>query len=58
MALKALEIKALLPKDKPYRVADEKGLYAEIFPMDQSFGDLNIGSLAKKSGWLWGHIPR
>ncbi len=32
MALKALEIKALLPKDKPYRVADEKGLYAEIFP--------------------------
>jgi integrase len=32
MTLKALEIKAFKPIDKPYKKADAKGLYLEIFP--------------------------
>jgi len=32
MSLKALEIKAFSPQDKPYKKADAKGLYIEIFP--------------------------
>lgn len=32
MALKDTEIKGFKPADKPYRKADEKGLYVEVFP--------------------------
>ena len=32
MALTDTALKALKPKDKPYTVADERGLYVEVFP--------------------------
>ncbi|MBJ7377413.1 Arm DNA-binding domain-containing protein, partial [Sphingobium sp.] len=32
MALKDTEIRALKPRDKPYRKADSGGLYIEVFP--------------------------
>jgi integrase len=32
MALTDTALKALKPKDKPYTVGDERGLYAEVFP--------------------------
>jgi hypothetical protein len=32
MALTDTALKALRPKDKPYTLADEKGLYVEVFP--------------------------
>ena len=32
MALTDTGLKALKPQDKPYTVADERGLYVEVFP--------------------------
>jgi hypothetical protein len=32
MALTDTALKALRPKEKPYTLADEKGLYVEVFP--------------------------
>jgi len=32
MALTDTALKALKPKDKPYTVADDRGLYVEVFP--------------------------
>ena len=32
MALTDTALKALKPKDNPYTVADERGLYVEVFP--------------------------
>lgn len=50
MALKALEIKAFEPLDKPYHKADAKGLYLEVRPngLNSRFSKCRIFSTEKR----------
>ena len=43
MPLTDLKIKQAKPKEKSYKIADERGLYIEIAPAGENGGDSNIG---------------
>ncbi len=57
MSLKALEISAFRAKDAPYRKADEKGLYLEIFPNGSKLWRLKYRIAGKEKRLALGAWP-
>lgn len=47
MALKDLEIRALQPRDRIYKKADERGLYIEVHPSGSKLRRFKYGYLGK-----------
>lgn len=57
MTLKALELKALQPGEKVYRVADEKGLYVEVSPNGSKLWRLKYRFNGKEKRLAFGAYP-
>ena len=44
MTITTTAVRNAKPKDKPYKLYDEKGLFIQVTPMGVSGGDLNIAT--------------
>lgn len=57
MALKDLEIRALQPRDRIYKKADERGLYIEVHPSGSKLWRFKYGYLGKDKRLAFGRYP-
>ena len=57
MALKDLEIRALQPRDRIYKKADERGLYIEVHPSGSKLWRFKYGYLGKEKRLAFGRYP-
>lgn len=57
MALKDLEIRALQPKERIYKKADERGLYIEVHPGGSKLWRFKYGYLGKDKRMAFGRYP-
>ena len=57
MALKDLEIRALQPRDRIYKKADERGLYIEVHPSGSKLWRFKYGYLGKDKRLALGRYP-
>jgi hypothetical protein len=48
MALRDIQVKAARPKDKPYKLADEKGLYLFVSPTGLKSWRMKYGFCGKE----------
>ncbi|MBB4837007.1 integrase [Sphingomonas kyeonggiensis] len=57
MALKDMEIRALQPRDRIYKKADERGLYIEVHPSGSKLWRFKYGYLGKDKRLALGRYP-
>lgn len=57
MALKDLEIRALQPRDRIYKKADERGLNIEVHPSGSKLWRFKYGYLGKDKRLAFGRYP-
>ena len=57
MSLKTLEVKAFLPLAKPYKKADELGLYLEVFPNGSKLWRIKYRFAGKEKRLALGAFP-
>lgn len=57
MALKDLEIRALKPRDRIYKKADERGLYIEVHPTGSKLWRFKFTFLGKDKRIAFGRYP-
>lgn len=57
MALKDLEIRALQPRERIYKKADERGLYIEVHPSGSKLWRFKYGYLGKDKRLAFGRYP-
>jgi hypothetical protein len=58
MAFKDTEVRNLEAAEKPYRRADEKGLYIGVHPNGSKLWRFKYRCGGQRSGWRWGHIHK
>lgn len=57
VALKDLEIRALKPRDRLYKQADERGLYIEVHPGDSKLWRMKFRFLGRDKRIAFGSYP-
>lgn len=55
--LKSIQVKQAVPRDKPYKLADEKGLYLYITPKGQKYWRFNYRFAGKRKTLALGVFP-